>query len=184
MIPPMVTEATLEDTEHGLVPSGAGWFIVNARRAPWYERPGRGLRCVFEGQSEFPQLGISLYVLAPGEPIGMYHWEADQEDFLVLEGGALLLVEGEERPLKRWDFVHCPAGTQHVIIGAGESPCVIFAVGARDRSTSSDWGGYTVSEAALRRGAGVERETNHAAEAYARFPPPRPVRYRGGVLPA
>jgi uncharacterized cupin superfamily protein len=178
----MVSEAPLEETEHGLVPNGHGWFIVNARRARWYEREGRGLRCVFEGDSDFPQLGISLYVLAPREPIGMYHWEADQENFLVLDGEALLLVEGEERPLERWDFVHCPAGTQHIIVGAGERPCVILAVGARDRSTGADWGGYSVSEAALRHGAGVERETTDATEAYARFPSPQPTRYRDGLL--
>jgi uncharacterized cupin superfamily protein len=180
---PMVSEAPLERTEHGLVPKGDGWFVLNARQARWSAREGRGLRCVFEGEPGFPQLGISLYVLAPGEPIGMYHWEADQEDFLVLEGEALLIVEGEERPLERWDFVHCPAGTQHIIVGAGERSCVVVAVGARDRSTGADWGGYTVDEAALRHGAGVERETPEPTQAYARFPEPRPSRYRNGSLP-
>jgi uncharacterized cupin superfamily protein len=52
-------------------------------------------------------LGMSIQVLAPGEPNSMYHWEAEQEDFLVLSGEALLIVEGQERPLKQWDFVHC-----------------------------------------------------------------------------
>jgi hypothetical protein len=32
--------------------------------------------------------------------MAMYHWEADQEHFLVLSGDALLIVEGEERPLR------------------------------------------------------------------------------------
>ena len=179
----MVSEAALEQTEHGLVPKGDGWFVLNARDAGWRERPGRGLRCVFEGEPDFPQLGVSLYVLAPGEPIGMYHWEAHQEDFLVLEGEALLIIEGEERPLERWDFVHCPAGTEHMIVGAGEEPCVVFAVGARAGSPGAEWGGYTVNDAALRHGAGVERETNDATEAYARFPESRPSRYRNGSLP-
>lgn len=58
----------------------------------------------------------------------------DQEDFLVLAGEALAIVEGEEHPLRRWDFVHCPPGTSHVIIGAGEGPCLVLAVGARNRS--------------------------------------------------
>jgi uncharacterized cupin superfamily protein len=182
-MPAMVSEAPLEETEHGLVPKGDGWFIVSARRACWYEREGRGFRCFFEGEPPFAQLGVSLYVLRPGEPVGMYHWEADQEDFLVLHGEALLIVEGEERPLKRWDFVHCPAGTEHIIVGAGESACVILAVGGRARSTGADWGGYTVSEAAVRHGAGVERETTDATEAYARFPSPHPTRYREGLLP-
>ena len=95
----------------------------------------------------------------------------------------MLIVEGEERPLKAWDFVHCPAGTKHVIVGAGDTPCLVVAVGARDRSTGPDWGGYTVDEAALRHGAGVEEETTDSAQAYARFPEPVPMRYGEGWLP-
>jgi uncharacterized cupin superfamily protein len=179
----VVPEAALEQTEHGLVPKGDGWFVLNARGARWFERQGRGFICGFEGEPEFPQVGIYLYVLGPGEPMSMYHWEADQEDFLVLAGEALLIVEGEERPLRTWDFVHCPAGTKHVIVGAGSGPCVVLAVGARDRSTGPDWGGYPVDEAALRHGAGVEQETTLAEEAYARFPGRVPVRYRADFLP-
>src|SRR5919197_1166210 len=121
-----------------------GWFVVNAREVQWRRRPGRGYSLPFEGSTEFPQLGISLYVLGPGEPIGMYHWESNQEDFLVLSGEALLLVEGQERPLREWDFVHCPHGTKHVILGAGEGPCVVFAVGAREEHEGG-WGGYAVA---------------------------------------
>ena len=98
---------------------GEGWFVVNAREARWYHAPGRSAVCDFEGDTEFEQLGINLSVLGPGEPMAMYHWEADQEDFLVLSGEALLIVEGEERPLRAWDFAHCPAETRHVIVGAG-----------------------------------------------------------------
>jgi uncharacterized cupin superfamily protein len=179
----VVSEARLEQTEYGLVPKGDGWFVVNARDAPWRDRKERGMRCVFEGEPGFPQVGISLYVLGPGEPIGMYHWEADQEDFLVLEGEALLIIEGEERHLRRWDFVHCPPETQHIVIGAGTVPCVVLGVGARLRSTGENWGGYTVDEAALRHGAGIEQETSDVDEAYARFPDPVPARYRDGSLP-
>jgi uncharacterized cupin superfamily protein len=121
-------------------------------------------------------------VLAPGEPIGMYHWEADQEDFLVLSGEALLIIEGEERQLRRWDLVHCPAGTKHAIVGAGDAPCLVLAVGARDPSTGPDWGGYTVDEAALRSGAGVEQETTDAKQAYAGLRSREPSRYREGWL--
>src|ERR687897_463940 len=131
----MVPEATLEQTEAGLVPAGEGWFVLNAREARWRHREGRGERLAFEGETEFPQVGINLFVLAPGEPIGMYHWEADQENFLVLSGEALLIVEGEERPLRQWDFVHCPPGTKHMIVAAGDSPSLVLAVGARDKST-------------------------------------------------
>jgi uncharacterized cupin superfamily protein len=179
----MVSDARLDATEHGLVPQGDGWFVLNAREARWRHGEGRSAICVFEGEPEFSQLGINLSVLDPGEPMAMYHWEADQEDFLVLNGEALLIVEGEERPLRRWDFVHCPAGTKHVIVGAGDAPCVMLAVGARDRSTGPGWGGYSVDKAALRHGAGVEQETSDAEQAYARFPKREPTRYRESWLP-
>jgi len=181
----MVPKSPLETTEHGLVPKGDvdGWFVLNAREAPWYHVQGRSAICDFEGEPGFSQLGINLSVLGPDEFMAMYHWEADQEDFLVLAGEALLIVEGEERPLRQWDFVHCPAGTHHVIVGAGTGPCVVLAVGARDRSTGPDWGGYTVDEAALRHGAGVEQATTDQHEAYAPFTKRQTTAYREGWLP-
>jgi uncharacterized cupin superfamily protein len=179
----VVPQAPLEETEAGLVPAGEGWFVLNAREAHWRDRPGRGFSLPFEGPTDFPQVGITLFVLGPGEPIGMYHWEADQEDFLVLSGEALLLVEGEERQLRRWDFVHCPPGTKHIIVGAGGGPCAVLAVGAREHQDGDAWGGYTVDEVALRHGAGVEEETNDAELAYARFQEPEPTQYRDGWLP-
>jgi len=178
----VVPESKLEQTEHGLEPVGEGWFVLNAREAPWMARSGRPAVCGFEGASDFEQLGINVSVLGPGEPLAMYHWEADQEDFLVLAGEALLLVEGEERPLRRWDLVHCPAGTRHTILGAGAGPCVVLAVGARDRSTGPEWGAYTVDEVAQHHGAGVDRETTDASEAYARFSRRRKTRYQEGWL--
>ncbi len=180
----MVPEARLDPTEHGLVPEQGGWFVLNARDARWYDAEGRPALCVFEGEiGDFAQLGINLEVLRPGDVMAMYHWEADQEDFLVLAGEALLIVEGEERPLRRWDLVHCPAATKHVIVGAGDEPCIVVAVGARDRSTGPDWGGYTVNEAALHHGAGVEQETTDQNVAYERFIKREPTRYREGWLP-
>jgi uncharacterized cupin superfamily protein len=184
----VAAEAELVSTENGLVPKGQGWFVVNAREAQWWERPGRGALCEFEGAGfegalDFLQVGINVTVLSPGEPMSMYHRENDQEDFLVLAGEALAIVEGEERPLRRWDFLHCPAGTNHVIVAAGDAPCLVLAVGARDRSVGPDWGAYTVDETALRHGAGVERETTDGAEAYARFGKSRLTRYREGWLP-
>src|ERR687897_3433824 len=167
----MVPEATLESTEHGLTPKGEGWFVLNAREAKWRDGPGLPAICSFEGAPEFPQLGIHLNVLAPGEPMAMYHWEADQEDFLVLSGEALLIVEGEERQLQQWDFVHCPTETRHMIVGAGSGPCVVLGVGAREHiGENCNGGAYTVDEAALRHGAGVEEETSDPERAYARFP--------------
>lgn len=184
----MIPEAQLVSTEHGLVPKGQGWFVLNARETQWWERAGRGVLCEFEGAgfegaADFLQLGINLTVLGPGEPMSMYHRENDQEDFLVLAGEALAVVEGEERPLRRWDLLHCPPGTSHVIVGAGPGPCVVLAVGARDRSLGPDWGAYTVDEAAQRHRAGVERETTDPAEAYARFHRSELTRYRHGWLP-
>jgi uncharacterized cupin superfamily protein len=179
----IVREARFESTEHGLVPDGEGWFVVNAREARWRTNRGLSAFTPFEGEPGFSQVGIRLYHLAPDEPMAMYHWEADQEDFIVLTGEALLIVEGEERPLRQWDFVHCPAGTKHVIVATGGAPCVVLAVGARDRSTGPDWGGYTVDEAALRHGAGIERETTDPAEAYAHLPEREETAYREGWLP-
>ncbi|HEX7256074.1 MAG TPA: cupin domain-containing protein [Gaiellaceae bacterium] len=179
----MVPEAPPDETESGLVATREGWFVLNAREARWHQAEGRGARLTFDGETSFPQVGINLYVLAPGEPMGMYHWEADQEDFLVLSGEALLIVEGEERPLRQWDFVHCPPDTKHIIVGAGDSPCAVLAVGAREHQDEAGWGGYTVDEAALRHGAGVDRETTEAEKAYAGLPHRGPTRYREGWLP-
>ena len=134
--------------------------------------------------ADFPQLGVNLSVLEPGEAMAMYHWEADQEDFLVLAGEALLIVEGEERPLRAWDFVHCPAGTNHVDRRRRRRAGVVLAVGARiDSVDSPDWGGYPVDETALRHEAGVEQATTEPKEAYARFKRRRPAAYRDGWLP-
>ena len=179
----MAPEAPLESTGTGLNRTGDGWFVLNGREGRWYHAEGRGARTDFEGDVEFEQVGVHLFALEPGEPMGMYHWEADQEDFLVVTGEALLIVDGEERPLRRWDFVHCPPGTGHAIVGAGSGPCVIVAVGAREHQDAPGWGGYPVDDAARRRGAGVEAETTEAAEAYAGVPGRQPTAHREGWLP-
>ena len=183
----MVPEAPLQQTEHGLVPQKDGWYVLNARDSRWYYAEGRGAFCDFEGDQDFPQFGINVQVLWPGDPMAMYHWEADQEDFLVIDGEALLIVEGEERPLRQWDFFHCPTETKHTILGSGTGPCVIVAIGGRAHDGSPDWGGYTVDEVALRHEAGVEKETSVADEAYAPIWEKRGKRdsaaYREGWLP-
>jgi uncharacterized cupin superfamily protein len=186
----MVDEAGLKQNDDGLAPDGPGWFVLNAREARWRHRDGRGESLPLTGWSDreakalFPQLGFQLFILGPGEPIGMYHWEADQEGFLVLSGEALLIVEGEERPLRRWDFVHCPPEVRHMIIGAGDVPCVVVAAGAREHFAEDCSGGaYVVDAAALRHGAGVTRETRDPERAYAGFPDPEPAPYREGWLP-
>src|SRR5919109_2308547 len=139
----MVAEAPLHELESGLAALTDGWFVVDVRDAAWVQNDAFGARCPLEANRPvlrrrpdvpmhtFAQVGIGLQVLLPGQPSGLYHAESSQEDFLVLEGECLLLVEGEERPLKAWDFVHCPPWAEHVFVGAGSKPCVILAVGAR-----------------------------------------------------
>lgn len=174
----MVLEAPLEPTEGGLVPAGEGWFVLNARDALWKEGDF-GAYTRFEGAARFPELGFNIGVLQPGQPSCMYHGEDSQEDFLVLSGSCLFLVEGEERLLRAWDFVHCPAWTEHVFVGAGDGPCVLLGVGARPDEEVV----YPAAEFAQRHGAAVERETRAPAEAYASFREDVPTGYRDGLLP-
>ena len=169
--------------------NGGGWFVLNACEARWRNRAGRGKSLNFTGTTEFeadtyfPQLGANLLVLDPGEPNSMYHWETETEAFLVLSGEAILIIEGEERPLRQWDFVHCPPKTGHVIVGAGTGPCAVLAMSSRENQAFGPYGAYTVDETARRHGACVEEETQDAHAAYARFPKPEPTRYREGWLP-
>jgi uncharacterized cupin superfamily protein len=163
----MVDEARLEQLDAGLTAVTDGWFVVNVRDAAWVTNEALGDACIFEGDdAPFSDVGFTLGVLQPGQA-GRYHREANQEDFLVLAGECLLLIEGEERTLRAWDFVHCPPGTQHVFVGAGDGPCVIFMAGARTADKKLH---YPDSELAKRHGAGAEAETESAREAYAPFP--------------
>jgi uncharacterized cupin superfamily protein len=179
----VVPEAELQQTEHGLVPTGEGWFVLNARDSRWYHGESRGAFCDFEGDQDFPQVGVNLQVLRPGQPMAMYHWEVDQEDFLVLSGEALLIVEGEERTLRAWDFFHCASLTKHTIVGAGDGPCIVVAIGARANQEGPDWGGYTADETAARHGVGVEEDTNEPEKAYANWIRRQHAGYQEGWLP-
>jgi uncharacterized cupin superfamily protein len=163
-------EARLVEAEHGRVAAGDGWFVLNLKDAQWKGAVGHGTYCAFEAaDTPFPDFGINVHVLMPGEVSSKYHAETPQEDFLILAGECLALVEGQERRLEQWDFLHCPGGTLHTFIGAGDGPCAILMVGARrdDERTV-----YPVSELASRYGAGVEAETTSADEAYADWPEP------------
>jgi uncharacterized cupin superfamily protein len=188
----VVEEARLEQVGSGLAPTTDGWFVVNVREAAWLTNDAFGARCVFEADvpvlrkrpglepQRFPQLGFRLAVLEPGKPSTMYHAESDQEDFLVLAGECVLIVEGSERRLRPWDFFHCAPGTAHAFVGAGERPCVLLMAGARtDEGTIV----YPESEPAQRHGAGVERLTTSPREAYARFPHWQPGRPDFSGLP-
>jgi uncharacterized cupin superfamily protein len=185
----VVPEARLEETEAGLVPAGAGWFVMNVRDARWFHKPGQGDSVPltgsdeFEAETYFSMLGMAIRVVGPGEPSGTYHWETEQEDFLVLSGEGLLIVEGQERKLRQWDFVHCPPETRHAFVGAGEGPCVILAVSSRQFQKDGPWGYYCVDETAARYNASSPEETQDGGIAYARFAPDQETRYPGGLLP-
>jgi uncharacterized cupin superfamily protein len=162
-----VSEARLEDAGSGLAPVTEGWFVVNVRDAEWFSSKTRGAACWFaneygERPIEFPQFGINLTVLEPGKS-GVYHAEANQEAFLILAGECRLLVEGEERLLRAWDFFHSPPWTEHAFVGAGDGPCVILMVGAHVSPEVR----YPVSDLAARYGASVERETSDPEQVYA-----------------
>jgi uncharacterized cupin superfamily protein len=157
-----------------LAPIGQGWFVSNVRDVQWFSSPSFGSVCTFESQEAwFQQLGINLRVLEPGQPNCLYHSESQQEAILVLSGECRLLVNGEERLLRQWDFFHCPDGTEHVCVGAGDGPCVLLMVGARTKNGEIL---YPVSELAARYGASVETETPNPKEAYAPFKPPESVK--------
>ncbi len=188
----MVSEAPMEETPAGKRPAGEGWFVVNAREAQWIHNERFGAAVTFEGSERlgyssswpndelrFTQLGINIQVMWPGQANGYYHAEEGQEDFLVLRGEFLLLVEGEERPLKAWDFVHCPPWTEHVFVATGDGPCVFVGVGARNAGEGIV---YPVSELALRHGAGVTEETTSGEIAYTGAPETTPGPYPEGVL--
>ena len=174
----MPDEARLEQVGNGLAPVTPGWFVVNAREAAWIENAAFGFRCRFETDGRvaaareglqpqmFEEIGYTLAVLQSGKPTGMYHAEDHQEDFFVVSGECLAIVEEQERRLRQFDFLHCPPGTRHVFVGVSRSPCVLLMIGNRVGE-----GGivYPRSDAALAHGAGVEHETNLPREAYAAF---------------
>jgi uncharacterized cupin superfamily protein len=158
------------------------WYVRNVREMKWWDRGPRGSVALFV-ENDDDQVGANLFVLQPGQPMSMYHWEADQEGFLVLSGEALLIVEDEERRLRAWDYFHCPPKVPHTIVGAGSGPSAILAIGARENQDGPDWGGYPLSEVAKKHDAAAEEETNDQKVAYARFPQRREGEFPEGALP-
>ena len=143
------------------------WFVVNVADAPALRHVIGGAYVRFESPAaRFAQVGVNIHVLQPGEPAGKYHREEAQEDFLVLSGECLVIIDNEERRLRTWDFVHCPPGTDHAFVGAGDGPCAILMIGAR-----GDYGiHYPVNTRAGAHGASVTTPTDTPAEAYADWP--------------
>jgi len=179
----VMREAELKDEGAGLVPASEGWFVLNARDARWFDKPGQGYSLPLTGHDEyeaetfFPMLGMAVRVVAPGSPSTTYHWETEQEDFLVLAGEGVLIVEGEERPVRQWDFVHCPPETKHAFAGGPNEQLVLLCVSSRQFQKDGPWGSYCTGETAAKYNAASPEETQDGSIAYARFPPSRETRY-------
>jgi len=163
-----VSEATSEETPYGRYVTSEGWFVLNLADALAVRNDEKGgATYPLEGRdAPFRDFGARVTVLTPGEPNALYHSEGVQEGFFVLAGQCTLVVEEEERLLKQWDYFHCPAGTRHIIVGAGDAPCAILMVGARPDVDLH----YPVSEAAAKYGASVAKDTAEPEEAYADWP--------------
>jgi quercetin dioxygenase-like cupin family protein len=169
----MPEEARLRRTETGLVPADSGWFVLNLADIGWARVDGGGTWCSFESpESPSPLLGIGVHVLWPGDTPGFYHVESNQEGFLVLSGECIAVVEGEERRMGQWDYLHCPPGTAHITIGAGDGPCAILMVGTRSPDRTLD---YLVDATAARHGASVAVSSSSPEEVYAERPPIEPA---------
>jgi uncharacterized cupin superfamily protein len=164
-----VKEASSEETPYGRYVTSEGWFVLNLADALAVknEEKGGATYPLESREHPFSDVGVRLCVLPPGEPNALYHSEGVQEGFLVLSGECTLVVEEEERPLRQWDYVHCPAETRHVIVGAGDGPCAILMLGARPEVETLR---YPVSEVAAKHGASAAEETGEPDEAYADWP--------------
>ncbi len=139
-------------------------LIVNLGDAAAYGHPRRATHVRLEPENaSWPDTGVNVQVMAPGQPNCRYHSEPVQEDFLVLHGECIVILDGEERRLRQWDFVHCPAGTEHVFVGAGDGPSAVLMIGSRREDAAH----YPVNETAARYDASVKEPTDVPAEAYA-----------------
>ncbi|MEA2140992.1 MAG: hypothetical protein QOC91_1091 [Solirubrobacteraceae bacterium] len=139
-------------------------FVMNVADAPTSSHPRRATVIDFEpdGRS-WRDTGVNIQVMQPGQPNCKYHSEPVQEDFLVLHGECVVILDGEERPLREWDFVHCPAGAEHVFVGAGDGPCAVLMIGSRRKDEAH----YPVNDVAAKYDASVATATDEPAEAYA-----------------
>ena len=163
-----VKEASSQATPYGRYITSQGWFALNLEDAlaVQNEEKGGAAYPVESREHPFDGVGVRVRVLWPGDPNALYHSEGAQEGFLVLSGECILIVEEEERPLRQWDYFHCPPGTRHVFVGAGDGPCVILMLGARPDEPIH----YPVSAVAAKYGASVAHETSEPDEAYADWP--------------
>ena len=185
---PMVPESKLEKTEHGLTPTGTGWYVLNLRDAEWRHADGRGAVCVVSTTSRAGAASPTSSASIPSSSCRASRCPCTtgrptRRPSSSSRAKRVLIVEGEERQLRAWDFVHSPPGTKHVIVGAGTGPCLVIAVGAREHDGEPDSLGFTVDEVASRHGASVEEDTMDGDDAYAAVPGREPTAYRDGWLP-
>jgi uncharacterized cupin superfamily protein len=139
-------------------------LIVNLADAPRRSHPRRASQLQLEPEGErWRDTGVNVRIMQPGQPSGRYHSEPVQEDFLVVQGECVAIIDGEERRLRQWDFVHCPAGVEHVFVGAGHGPCAVLMIGSRREDAVH----YPVNELAARYDASVAQATDDPAQAYA-----------------
>jgi uncharacterized cupin superfamily protein len=164
-----VKEASSEETPYGRYITSDGWFVHNLEEALAVrnEEKGGALYPLEPQDSRFSDFGVNIRVLWPGDANALYHSEGAQEGFFVLSGECTLIVEDEERPLRQWDYFHCPANTRHVIVGAGDGPSTILMIGSRPEVETLL---YPVSEVAARHGASAAEETDDGDQAYADWP--------------
>jgi uncharacterized cupin superfamily protein len=167
-----VNEASSTETPYGRYITSEGWFVLNLSEALAVRNDEKGGATYPLESREHPfrDVGVRVTVVPPGEPNALYHSESKQEGFLVLSGECTLVVEEEERQLRQWDYFHCPAGTRHVIVGAGDGPCAILMLGARPEDEKLEELNYPESEVAAKYGASAAKETDSPAEAYADWP--------------
>ena len=148
----------------------AHWYVLNARDCPWVEGDRTGLFVGFEDEENnpFPQLGVNVRILQPGQAIGMYHYEAGQEDFLVLDGEGVAIVESEERQLRKWDLLHCEPGVAHMIKATGDRPLLLVCAGART-DVQNNGLMYPANDVARGHGLSVDADTADNRAVYADY---------------
>lgn len=160
------------------------WTVVNATAQPWQAAPGWGRFVKFEDPdgARWPQYGFNIQVLEPGDVSTMYHGEGAQEDFVVLSGSCLAIVEGEEVRLETWDVLHCPPWTRHGFKNDTGAACAILMIGGRHDGGEYDVE-YPYDATAVKHGAGVKAYTTEGDVAYAGTPDYVVETYRSGTLP-
>ncbi|MEA2126301.1 MAG: hypothetical protein QOI80_3083 [Solirubrobacteraceae bacterium] len=149
-------------------------FIINTADAQALSHSRRATIIQFESERRsWPDIGVNIQIMEPGQPNCRYHSEPVQEDFLVLHGECIVIIDGEERPMAQWDFLHCPAGVPHVFVGAGDGPCAVLMIGSRREDAAH----YPVNETAAKYDASASETTDDPEEAYAdwRDEPRRPI---------